>query len=31
MLNLRLRKARQPIKLHKDLEANRTGSDAGPR
>jgi len=26
MLNLRLRKARQPIKLHKDLEANRAGS-----
>jgi predicted tellurium resistance membrane protein TerC len=25
MLNLRLRKARQPIKLHKDLEANRAG------
>jgi predicted tellurium resistance membrane protein TerC len=25
MLNLRLRKERQPIKLHKDLEANRAG------
>jgi len=31
MLNLRLRKARQPVRLHKELDASRSGSDAPPR
>jgi len=31
MLNLRLRKTRQPVKLHKGLEANQTGGDMPPR